>query len=101
MSSDFGDDFFTPPPFKADEALMQMQRRLRSLRPLSEHGMRYELAGQPVVELQLQGSSLSFKLARRPARSPEWDSFSVKDSADTRRCLNETQKRLARWADDE
>ncbi|MBT9500489.1 MAG: hypothetical protein IV092_04540 [Burkholderiaceae bacterium] len=94
------DDFFAPPAFKPDQALLQMQRALRDLRQLSERGTEFLLKGQTVIELGADDSTLTAKLAKRPARSPEWDTRVCKNSADVRTLQDEIKKRLARWTDE-
>lgn len=101
MSADFGDDFYTPPAFKPNEALVALKRQLRELRPLAERGNRFELSGRAVIELSAEATSITARLAKRPAISPEWDTLALKQSADVRKCVDEVKKRLARWASDE
>ena len=94
------DDFFAPPPFKAAEALLPLKRSLRELRPLAERGEGFELQGQRVVELQADETTISVRLAKRPAQSPEFDRLILRNSADVRRCVDEVKKRLARWTEE-
>jgi hypothetical protein len=94
------DGLFTPPPFKPDEALMQLKRALRDLRPLAERGPGFELAGQRLVELQREENTLVVQLAKQPARTPQWERLVIKSSADVRRCVDEVKKRLALWTED-
>jgi hypothetical protein len=99
MSTD--DDFgFAPPPFKADEALVQIKRALRDLK-LAERGNAYELRGKRVVELALDGGVINARLARRLMLTSEWDRFAVKSSAEQRKLVDEVKKRLARWEQEE
>jgi len=94
------DDFLAPPPFKAAEALIQLKRSLRELRPLSERGEGYELQGQRVIELRGDETTITARLAKRAARSPEFDTLVLKNAADVRKCLDEVKKRLARWTEE-
>ena len=94
------DDFFTPPPFKPDEALVQLKRMLRELRPLTERGSGFELAGQAVVQLQREDRALVVQLAKHPARTPQWERLVLTSSADVRRCVDEVKKRLTQWIED-
>ncbi|HJV61329.1 MAG TPA: hypothetical protein VJ743_10320 [Albitalea sp.] len=94
------DDFFAPPPFKAAEALLQLRRSVRELRPLAERGDGFELQGQRVAEFQGDAAKITARLAKRPARSPEFDTLVLKNSADVRRCVDELKKRLARWTEE-
>ena len=92
------DDFggFAPPPFKADEALQQIKRALRGL-SLAERGNGFELRGKRVAELQLDGTTIKARIARKLALTPEWDTHSVRSAPDQRRLIDEIKKRLARW----
>jgi hypothetical protein len=95
------DDFFAPPAFKPDEALIQLKRALRDLHALSERGNGFELKGKRVLELQVDGATIAARIARRPALTPEWDARVLKNNADVRKFVDETKQRLARWSDDE
>jgi hypothetical protein len=95
------DDFgFAPPPFNAEQALLQLQRALRDNK-LSARGNGFELRGKPVIELELDQGAVAARLARRLVTTPEWDRFSIKGAADQRKLLDEVKKRLARWADED
>jgi DNA-binding transcriptional regulator PaaX len=98
MSEDpFG---FAPPPFKPEDALVQIRRALRDLK-LAERGSRYELRGKAVVELRAEATTITARLARKPALTPEWDVLAVKSAADQRKLVDEVRKRLGRWEHDE
>lgn len=91
------DDFgFAPPPFKAEQALLQLQRSLRDLK-LAARGNGFELRGKRVVELAIGDGTLDARLARRLALTPEWDRVTVRNAAEQRKLLDEVKKRLARW----
>jgi hypothetical protein len=75
------DDLFASPPFRPAEALLQLK------------GMR-------VIELRSDETFITVRLARRQARTPEWDSVVLKNSADVRKCVDEVKKRLARWTEE-
>ena len=94
------DDFFAPPPFKPAEALVQLKRSLRELRPLAERGEGFELQGQRVVQLKLEGDTIAADIAKRPARTPEFTRMALKSHADLRRCIDEVKKRLAGWTEE-
>lgn len=94
------DDFFAPPPFKPDAALLQLQRSLRELRPLVERGAGFELQGQPVLQLSAQADHLQVRIARRPARSPQWETRQLKTAAEVRSFTDEVKRRLARWSEE-
>ena len=87
---------FAPPPFKPEEALLQIKRSLRDLK-LAERGNGFELRGKRVVELNADSSTITAKLARKLALTPQWDTVLVKSAADQRRLLDDVKKRLARW----
>ncbi|MBI5334028.1 MAG: hypothetical protein HZB72_05490 [Burkholderiales bacterium] len=100
-------DFFAPPPFKPAEALIGLRRQLRDLKLTERAGadpVRFELAGSTVLELQAQadeaGEHLVARLTRRPARTPEWETRSLRSGADVRSLLDEIRRRLARWDDE-
>ncbi|AKJ31498.1 hypothetical protein [Caldimonas brevitalea] len=94
------DDFFTPPPFKPAEALVQLKRSLRETRPLAERGEGFDFQGQRVIELALDGAVLSAKLAKRPARSPDWETRALTTAAQVRQFVDEVKRRVERWGDE-
>ena len=87
---------FAPPPFKPDDALAQIKRALRDLK-LAERGNGFELRGKRVAELSIDGKAINAKLARKLALTPQWDSQSVKTTAEQRKLVDEVKRRLARW----
>ncbi len=94
------DDFFAPPPFSPDSALQQLRRTLRDLRPLVERGQGFELQGQQVLRLSVDGPALKVEIAKRPARSPEWNTRLLKNSAEVRQFGEEVKRRLDKWSDE-
>jgi hypothetical protein len=94
------DDFFAPPAFKPAEALAQLKRQLRELRPLAERGNAFQLQGQDVLDLQAHDNTIRARLAKRPARSPEWTLHTLKSSADVRQFLDAVKAQLRRWSDE-
>ncbi|MBV8471170.1 MAG: hypothetical protein JOY60_15070 [Burkholderiaceae bacterium] len=99
---DDGDgDFFAPPPFRPEPALLQLKRFLRDLKGLAERGNGYSCQGATVLELSADAAVLNVRLARRLAQSPDWDTLSCRNHADMRRAQDEIKRRLARWTDDE
>ena len=94
MSEDAFD--FAPPPFKPEDALAQVKRALRDLK-LAERGHGFELRGKRVVELSIGGAVITVKLARKLALTPQWDSQTVKTTAEQRKLVDEVKRRLARW----
>ncbi|MEY8876362.1 MAG: hypothetical protein AB9M60_07625 [Leptothrix sp. (in: b-proteobacteria)] len=97
------DDFFAPPPFNAAEGLERLRRSLRELRGLRERAgtpLVYELAGQSVVELTLRPDAIETRLARQPARTPQWQARTLRNSADVRDFTETVRRHLAAWTDD-
>ena len=84
------------PPFKPVEAMQNLKRRLHDLR-LAERAGAFELRGQTVVELSVGDTAIETRLAKRPARTPEWTRHSLKSSADVRRFIESVKQQLARW----
>jgi hypothetical protein len=95
------DDFFAPPAFKPAEALIQLKRSLRDLRSLAERGSTFEWKGQTVVELSADAQSIQARVARQPARTPEWTAFTLKAHPDVRRFADEVKKRVQQWDTDD
>ena len=94
MSDDsFG---FAPPPFKPDEALAQIKRALRDLK-LAERGNGFDLRGKRVVELAIESGSISARLARKLALTPQRDTQTVQSTTEQRKLVDEVERRLARW----
>ncbi len=92
---------FAPPPFKAEEALVQLKRALRDL-GLKERDSGFEQAGKKVLEFELGEAQIAVRLAQRlQAHTPNWDRSTLKSAADQRKLLDEVKKRLARWRDED
>jgi hypothetical protein len=91
---------FAPPPFKPEEALVQLRRSLRDLQ-LGERGNGVEKRGKRVLEWTLDADALHVKLARRLMATPEWDTLLLRNAADQRKLLDEVKRRLARWEREE
>ena len=85
-----------PPPFDAGQALQQMQRDLRAMK-LTERGTGFELRGKRVAELQVDGSTVAARLARKLALTPEWDRKTIANAAEQRQWLTALKQRLERW----
>ena len=90
------DDFFAPPPFDPNTARATLVRALRDLK-LSERGGAFELNGQLVVKMRIDGVLLKLDVAKRPSRSPEWEHADAGDHARLRRFIDDVKKRVARW----
>lgn len=91
---------FTPPPFRAEESLVQLKRSLREL-GLTERSGGFEFQARQALSFELKEGAIVLKLARRLIRTPEFDLFTIKSGADQRKVLDELKKRLARWKDEE
>ena len=87
---------FAPPPFKPADALLQIKRSLRDLK-LTERGSGFDLRGKRVVELSADATTITAKLARKLALTPQWDKLAVKSTGEQRKLVDEVKKRLARW----
>ena len=93
-------DFFAPPPFKAEEALVQLRRALRELRALTERGDAWSFEGQEVLKLSAGDGQITAKLAKKPARSPDWETRACRNATDVRKLQDELKRRLAQWAEE-
>lgn len=95
-------NFFAPPAFRPEAALQRLRRELRDA-GLTEREGRFEHRGQAVARaaLSADGQSLAVALAKRPARTPEWQERSLRGSAQLRDWLAEVKQRLAAARDDE
>lgn len=89
------------PPFNAEASLQTLKRYLRDQRVLVERADAWQLAGQPVLKLAIEAGALQLQLARRPARTPEWERLVLASVVDVRRAQDEIRRRLARWQDDD
>jgi hypothetical protein len=85
---------FAPPPFQADQALQKLRRALRSL-GLSERAGLFELRGKVVARAAVQADGLQVAIAKRPARSPEWQPRGLKNDSELRQFVADIEKRLA------
>jgi hypothetical protein len=91
-------DFFAPPAFKPEEALLKLRRELRDL-GLSERAGVFERKGQAIAKAAVDGALLQLALVKRPARTPEWVSKTVKDHAQLRDFVATLKKNLSGWSD--
>ena len=92
------DDFFAPPPFDPDTARATLVRALRDLKLVERSGS-FELNGQPVVKVRIEGALLKVDVAKKPMRSPDWEHAEAADHARLRRFIDDVKKRVARWND--
>src|SRR5262245_36773552 len=91
---------FAPPPFNAEQSLLQLQRAMRDCK-LSARGKGFESRGKTIIELEVQDGAVVARLVRRPINTPEWDRFTIQSAADQRKLIDEVKKRLARWTDED
>ena len=94
------DDFgFAPPPFKPDDALASLTRSLREL-GLTPRGDQFERRGTAIARAAVDGDALAAARVQRPSRSsPEWQSRTLRSSADVRDFVADLKKQLAQWSD--
>lgn len=90
-----------PPPFNADSALQTMTRFARDQRVLLPRGEGWMLGADVVLKLSVDGAAVKVQLAKRPARTPEWDSFTLTSATELRKLQDEIKRRLTRWKDEE
>lgn len=102
MGADMDESWeIAPPAFDADSALQTMKRFARDQRVLAERGEGWMLGADVVLRLSVDGAAVTVQLARRPARTPEWDRFTLKSATEMRKLQDEIKRRLTRWKDDE
>lgn len=89
------------PPFQPEQAQQTLKRWLRDQRLLTERGEGWWLGADEVLRLGIDGQALKVQLAKRPARTPEWEMQTVRSSTELRRLQDEVRRRLTRWKDDE
>jgi len=90
-----------PPPFNAGSALQTMKRFARDQRVLAERSEGWLLGADLVLKMSLDSAMVLVQLAKRPARTPEWDTFMLKSATDSRKVQDEIKRRLTRWKDEE
>lgn len=95
-----GEEFLAVPTFKPVEALAALKRQLRDLRTLAERGNSFEWHGMTVLELTVDDQAIVARLAKRPARIPEWTTHTLKANTDLRRFMNNVKQQLVRWSDE-
>ncbi len=93
------DDVFAPPAFSPEEALQRLKRELREL-GLAERASVFERRGVAIARAAVDGSPIAAARVKRPSRSsPEWQSRTLKSSADLRDFVADLKQRLAQWSD--
>jgi hypothetical protein len=98
MSEEWG---FAPPPFKPDEALQRLRRDLREA-GLTERGGQFERRGTAIAKAVVNGPEISAAIVKRPSRSsPQWQTKTLKSSADLRDFVALIKKQLSAWSDDD
>lgn len=110
MSDELG-DFFALPPFKPDEALVQLRRQLKELKLQEQPGStphRFALKGVVVAELQVAAvtdeapkPALAAAVVKRPLQRPEWVRQQLDSRDAVRKWLDAFKRQLANWTDDE
>ena len=99
MSDDGWD--IAAPAFNAEATLLALKRFVRDQHALTERGEGWVLGGSVVMKLSVDGATVKVQLAKRPASTPEWDSFTLKSAPDSRKLQDEIKRRLLRWKGDE
>ena len=92
------DDFFAPPAFDPATARATLARAMRDLK-LAERNGAFELNGQPVVRVTVDGDTLKLEVAKKPSRSPDWERAEAADHAKLRRFIDDVKRRVSRWAE--
>lgn len=108
MSDDDLGDFFALPPFKPDEALVQLRRQLKELKLQEQPGStphRFSLKGVVVAELQVAADApkpaLAAAVVKRPLQRPEWVRQQLDSRDAVRKWLDAFKRQLANWTDDD
>jgi hypothetical protein len=94
------DDFFAPPPFQPEAALQRLQRDLRDL-GLTQRAAAWEWKGRPVVTVAVADGVLQAAVAKRPARTPEWQRHRLADHAGVRRLVEQLRASMRTWQADD
>jgi hypothetical protein len=92
------EEFFALPPFNPESALASLKRSLRDLKLVEREGT-YELKGQPIARMRLEGGQLELDVVRRPSGMPEWEHIAARDHGQVRRFLDDLKRRVLRWDD--
>ena len=90
---------FAPPPFQPEEALQRLRRELRGL-GLTERSGVFERAGLALVKAAVSQVHIEAAVVRKPSRnSPEWQTRTLKTSAEVRDFTQHLKKQLTQWSD--
>lgn len=111
MTDDLG-DFFALPPFKADEAMVQLRRQLRELKLQEQPGdapHRFALKGVVVAELRRAPATagepaperIEARAVKRPLQRPEWVAHTLDSRDAVRKWLDGLRRQLALWTDED
>ncbi|MEN9544093.1 MAG: hypothetical protein RLZZ598_926, partial [Pseudomonadota bacterium] len=90
------------PAWKAEDGLERLKRGLRDIRLLSERGAaRFDWKGMLAIEAAVDGKVIRVRIAKRPARTPEWETKTLSNGTDVQHWLEDARKRIVRWSEDE
>jgi hypothetical protein len=90
---------FAPPPFQPEEALQRLRRDLRDL-GLTERAGVFERSGVAIAKAVVSETHIQAAVVRKPSRnSPEWQTRTLKTSAEVRDFTQHLKKQLAQWSD--
>ena len=90
---------FAPTPFHPEEALQRLRRELRDL-GLAERSGVFERAGLALVKAAVSQVHIEAAVVRKPSRnSPEWQTRTLRTSAEVRDFTQHLKKQLAQWSD--
>ncbi len=93
---------FVLPPFKADEALLGLERKLRDMKLVKRGGKEFVLAGRAVAEVSSDGAAIQTRVVKRPAVTPQWANVqTLKSAADVRTFTDTLARQMKRWADED
>ena len=91
------DDFFAPPPFDPATARATLVRALRDLK-LAERNGAFELNGQPVVKVRIEGARAEAGRREEARRArPTGSTPRPTIMRKLRRFIDDVKRRVARW----
>ncbi|UUX96510.1 hypothetical protein [Aquabacterium sp. J223] len=94
------DDFLAPPPFQPDAALQRLHRELRDL-GLTQRADAWEWKGRPVLTVVVVDGVLRASVAKRPARTPDWQVHRLADHARVRWLVEHLRVSMRGWQPDD